>query len=107
MGGTAQSFYEKGIEASFKANGVSGAAEYLTGTTTQIPYVDPKNTANNAPAMTKITVKWNEADNFETKLERIITQKWIALYPGRNRGVVGVQKDGLPEIVPGGGDQKS
>ncbi|MEO6284163.1 MAG: SusD/RagB family nutrient-binding outer membrane lipoprotein [Dyadobacter sp.] len=100
MGGTTQFFYEEGIKASFKANGASGVEGYLTGNTTQIPYIDPKNTANNSPAMTKITVKWNEADNFETKLERIITQKWIALYPEGTEAWSEFRRTGYPKLYP-------
>jgi hypothetical protein len=100
MGGTAQYFYEEGVKASFKANGLSGAEAYLTGTSTQIPYEDPKNPANNLPASTKITVKWNESDNFETKLERIITQKWIALYPEGTEAWSVFRRTGYPKLYP-------
>jgi hypothetical protein len=100
MGGTAKEFYEAGIKASFKANGSAGVEEYLLGTTTQIPYVDPKNTANNLPAATQITVKWNDADNFETKLERIITQKWIALYPEGTEAWSEFRRTGYPKLYP-------
>lgn len=100
MGGTAQKFYEDGIRASFKANGASGVDEYLAGTGTQIAYVDPKNTANNLPAQTKVTVKWNEADNMETKLEKIITQKWIALYPEGTEAWSEFRRTGYPKLYP-------
>lgn len=100
MGGTAQAFYEEGVKASFKANGASGAEAYLLGTTTQISYVDPKNTANNSPALTKITVKWDDAADFETKLERIITQKWIALYPEGTEAWSEFRRTGYPKLYP-------
>jgi hypothetical protein len=100
MGGTAQKFYEDGVRASFKANGVAGADEYLAGTSTQIAYVDPKNMANNAPALSKITAKWSETDNFETKLERIITQKWIALYPEGTEAWSEFRRTGYPKLYP-------
>jgi hypothetical protein len=50
--------------------------------------------------MTKITVKWNEADNFETKLERIITQKWIALYPEGTEAWSEFRRTGYPKLYP-------
>lgn len=31
--------------------------------------------------MSRITIAWNDNDNTETKLERIITQKYIAIFP--------------------------
>jgi hypothetical protein len=100
MGGTAKEFYEAGIRASFKGNNASGVDEYLASTSTQIAYVDPKNTANNSPARTQITVKWNESDNFETKLERIITQKWIALYPEGTEAWSEFRRTGYPKLYP-------
>ncbi|TLU99451.1 SusD/RagB family nutrient-binding outer membrane lipoprotein [Dyadobacter luticola] len=100
MGGTAKDFYEAGVRASFKANNVSGADEYLEGNTTQIPYTDPKNTANNLPAMTQITAKWYEAEAFETKLEKIITQKWIALYPEGTEAWSEFRRTGYPKLYP-------
>ena len=35
----------------------------------------------NASAPSKVTIAWNNADSDETKLEKIATQKWIALFP--------------------------
>jgi hypothetical protein len=100
MGGTVQKFYEDGIRASFRANGVSGVDDYLLSTSTQAAYVDPKNTGNNIAAQTKITVKWDEAANFETKLERIITQKWIALYPEGTEAWSEFRRTGYPKLYP-------
>jgi len=99
-GGTAQQFYEDGIRASFKATGASGVEAYLQSTSTQVPYVDPKNTANNAPALTTTTVKWNEGATTEQKLERIITQKWIALYPEGTEAWSEFRRTGYPKLYP-------
>ena len=44
-------------------------------------YEDPMDDANNMVSVTKIGVKWNEGDDLETKLEKIITQKYISLFP--------------------------
>lgn len=100
MGGSAQQFYEDGIRASFKATGASGVDAYLQGTGTQIPYVDPKNAANNSPALTDVTVKWNEAATMEQKLEKIITQKWIALYPEGTEAWSEFRRTGYPKLYP-------
>ena len=46
------------------------------------PFVDPVNPAKcNYTPKTKITIAWNEGASTEEKLERIITQKWIANFP--------------------------
>lgn len=36
---------------------------------------------NDNTYITTGNVKWNETDDFETKLEKIITQKWLGIYP--------------------------
>src|SRR5699024_8728991 len=81
MGGTAKEFYEDGVKASFEENGVSGVDAYLQGTTTMAAYTDPKNSANNSKSLTDEVVKWDDNASFQEKLEKIITQKWIAMYP--------------------------
>lgn len=99
-GGTAQQFYEDGIRASFAYNGVSGVDEYLSGTGTQIAYVDPKNTANNSIPLSTVTVQWDESVSFEEKLEKIITQKWIAIYPEGTEAWSEFRRTGYPRMYP-------
>jgi hypothetical protein len=100
-GGSTQSFYENGIRASFAATGASGVDNYIAdATSTPAAYVDPKNAANNAPPLSTITIKWNEADNFNTKLERIITQKWIAVYPEGCEAWAEFRRTGYPKLYP-------
>jgi hypothetical protein len=95
-GGTAQSFYEAGVRASIAANGVGGADAYLESTSTQLPYVDPKNPRYNSPPLTTNVVKWDEGAPFETKLEKIITQKWIAVFPEGTEGWSEFRRTGYP-----------
>ncbi len=95
-----QQLYEDGIRASFAANGVSGADNYILGTTTQAPYVDPKNTVNNSAPLTDITVKWDDAASAEKKLERIITQKWIAVFPEGGESWAEFRRTGYPKMYP-------
>ena len=47
-----------------------------------------------------LTIKWNEADNEERKLERIITQKWIALYPNGAEAWSEYRRTGYPAQFP-------
>ncbi|MGV3502613.1 MAG: SusD/RagB family nutrient-binding outer membrane lipoprotein [Adhaeribacter sp.] len=97
---TVQQLYEEGIRASFKANNAPEVDAYLQSTGTQVAYVDPKNPANNAAPTTDISVKWEEGDSPARKLERIITQKWIALYPEGTEAWSEFRRTGYPRLYP-------
>jgi hypothetical protein len=103
--GTAQSFYEQGIMASFSDKGVAMPATYLTdATSTAAPYVDPTNAANNVPAgnpyLNNITIAWNPTAAFEQNLQRIITQKWLAIYPDGEEAWTDFRRTGYPKQFP-------
>jgi hypothetical protein len=101
MGGTAKDFYEAGIRTSFDANKVGGADEYINdNTSVPTAYVDPINAANNAPPITTLTIMWDEAASNEQKLERIITQKWIAMYPEGQEAWSEFRRTGYPKLWP-------
>ncbi len=81
MGGTAQSFYEKGIETSIKQwRGAAFSATTITDyiNSNAVP-VAPKNHPYNDPPVSTIPVKFSS--NTTTQFAQIMTQKWIALYP--------------------------
>lgn len=102
--GDAGTNYNKGIEMSFAEWGKSSAyATYVAdASSTEAPYIDPKNSANNiltgSPMLSTITIKWNDGDVFERKLERIITQKWIAIYPDGSEAWAEQRRTGYPII---------
>jgi hypothetical protein len=106
--GDAKANYEAGIKQSFDQNGVGGFDAYVADDTkTAAPYVDPKaitpgenDIAANSPHLSKVTVKWNEAADFETKLEKIITQKWIAMYPEGQEAWSEFRRTGYPKLFP-------
>lgn len=101
MGGTAQSFYESGVRAAFEESGATIPSTYLTNNTAKpASYTDPANSSNNSPALSTITIQWNEGDVFETKLERIMTQKWIALYPNGQEAWTEFRRTGYPKLFP-------
>src|SRR5690606_82284 len=88
-------------QASFDAYGVGSATTYLNDDINQpIDYVDPVNSENNAVALSTITVKWDEDDPFERKLERIITQKWISTYPEGQEAWSEFRRTGYPKLWP-------
>jgi len=99
--GTAQANYEMGITTSFEQHGVAGAAAYIADNTS-VPanYVDPVNADNNATALSTITVAWNAGATNEEKLERIITQKWIAMFPEGQEAWSEFRRTGYPKIFP-------
>ncbi|MDV2448230.1 SusD/RagB family nutrient-binding outer membrane lipoprotein [Elizabethkingia anophelis] len=102
--GDAKTNYEKGIQTSFDEWGKgAGYSTYIAdGTSTEAPYIDPKTPSNSitpgSPMLSTITIKWNDGDNFEKKLERIITQKWIALYPDGPEAWAEQRRTGYPII---------
>ncbi len=103
MRGTAQQFYEPGVQASFAENGLSGdqASKYLANNTgTQIPYKDPVNPDNDAPTLNHVTVKWNPGASFQKKLAKIIIQKWIAMYPEGDEAWAEFRRTGYPKQYP-------
>ena len=101
MGGTAQEFYEKGIAASFEQRGASGAAPYIADNTKMpIAYEDPSFPVNNSPAVNNVTVAWDAAGTNEVKLQKIITQKWIAGFPEGQEAWSDYRRTGYPKLFP-------
>ena len=102
---SAQSLYEAGIKLSFEELGASGAKEYysqedvkpseLSSAMNSIfssPYSD--NIANG-----NIVPLWDENASQEKKLQRIITQKYIALYPNAIEAWTEYRRTGYPYIM--------
>jgi hypothetical protein len=101
MGGTAQSFYETGIKTSFTYWGVSGVDTYIAdATSVPAAYTDPQNSGNNASALSMRTIKWDDAATTEQKLERIIIQKWIAIFPDGQEAWSEYRRTGYPKMFP-------
>lgn len=99
MKGTAQELYEKGVSLSFEQWGAGSATGYLSDATSlPADYLDPNNSAESTPAVSTITIKWEEGDSDEKKLERIITQKWIALWPLGFEGWCEHRRTGYPKF---------
>ena len=69
-------------------------------------YTDPWKPEYNSDPTTSITVKWDEGASNEEKLERIITQKWIAVFPNGNEGWAEVRRTNYPRYIltPEGGN---
>ena len=102
---SAQSLYEAGIKLSFEELGASGAKEYysqedvkpseLSSALNSIyssPYSDNISNGNIVPL-------WDENASQEKKLQRIITQKYIALYPNAIEAWTEYRRTGYPYIM--------
>jgi hypothetical protein len=101
MGGTAQQFYEAGIKMSFSENSVSGADSYVSNSSLKpTAFVDKAGGSNDIAAKSSITIAWSTSASFETNLERIITQKWIAMYPDGPEGWAEFRRTGYPKLFP-------
>ena len=108
MGGTAKQFYEEGIRnASLESRSFTGnkynelVDDYLNVEAPKgIAYVDPQGLTPDMPSVTKIGVKWNEGDSPEVKLEKIITQKYIASFPYSYESWVDLRRVGYPKLFP-------
>jgi hypothetical protein len=98
--GDAQTDYETGINTSMQQWGVSAGSYITDATSTEAAYVDPLNAANNTPALSTVTIKWDPAATNEQKLERIITQKWIAIFPDGQEAWADYRRTGYPKLFP-------
>ncbi|PWS33055.1 RagB/SusD family nutrient uptake outer membrane protein [Pedobacter paludis] len=101
MNGTAQSLYETGIATSFAQRNVGSANAYISNSTSlPAAYADPVTPAQSITAQSTITIKWNAGDSFERNLERIITQKWISIFPDGQEAWTEFRRTGYPKIFP-------
>lgn len=103
MDGTAQQLYELGVQASFDQWGVS-IGDYLSSDALPAAYVDVKNASNSVAAnsayMNDVSPKWDESADNEKKLQKIITQKWIAMFPEGNEAWTEYRRTGYPKLFP-------
>lgn len=105
---SAEFFYYRGIDNAYVEDRGNGSPSYTSGlaaykareSAASYTYVDPMDDMNNMSSVTKIGVKWNEGDTPETKLEKIITQKYIALFPYSYEAWSELRRTGYPKIFP-------
>ena len=99
MGGTPEFFYKQGIERSFEQYGLPGADDYANDSTLKpADYADPnKDYSYSIKARTDVTIKWAEDGR---ELERIMTQKWIAIYPLGQEAWSEIRRTGYPKVFP-------
>lgn len=99
MGGEMKDLYEKGIAVSFEQWGVA-LGNYLTREDTYKPiaFKASTGTSGSVNAVSTITIAWDDGDNDERMLERIITQKWIAMFPEGQEAWSEYRRTGYPRL---------
>lgn len=85
--GSASENYENGIRASFEEFRTDAPANSYS-------------TANDDTYIATGDVAWNNSDDFETKLEKIITQKWLGIYPNSEEAWAEFRRTGYPALQP-------
>lgn len=95
-----ESCYRKGVESSFIQWGVGNVAEYLANENTAADYIDTFTPEYNIKARCRVSPRWNPAASPEEKLERIITQKWIAMFPEGCEAWAEQRRTGYPRLFP-------
>ncbi len=106
MGGTAEEFYNRGIKNAYFEDPMIGSQysgfvdDYMTLENPIIHRVKDPVGDGEWDSFTNIGVKWNEGDDNETKLEKIITQKYIALFPLSTEAWAELRRTGYPKLLP-------
>ena len=109
MGGSESFFYNRGLDNAYlEDRDMKMASTYVTRleeyknleAPVAYTYVDPQGIVDDMPSVTQIGVKWNEGDSPEVKLEKIITQKYIAAYPYSYEPWVDMRRTGYPKVFP-------
>ena len=92
--------YNEGIRLAFTQWGSTEAlATSYQGNSTLTPAAFNED-GNGAPSPSSITIKWDDTASDEIKQERILTQKWIALFPLGSEAWAENRRTGYPRFFP-------
>lgn len=100
----AGSLYEQAVKLSFEERGAKGAEDYLAQADAVPENYQDNVGSDNCSAVSKITIPW-ETGNFDRNLERIITQKWIAIFPLGTEAWAEHRRTGYPALFPAVNDK--
>lgn len=100
----AKALYNEAIALSFEQRGASGVEAYASNNTLPpADFQDPMGKYD-AAALSTITVAWEDGGDAEAvkerNLERIITQKWIAIFPLGVEAWSEHRRTGYPRLLP-------
>ena len=90
--------YETGVKTSFEQWGVGGVDAYLQSDKTPADYKDPFDTQFDMNARITTTPNWADANGTEEQFEKIMTQKWLAIYPEGNEAWTEQRRTGYPKL---------
>lgn len=97
----AKSCYENGVSTSFTQWDCSGASNYLASDNTPADYKDVVSNGKvgkDMKALSTVSPKWDESATNEVKLEKIITQKWLACWPESYEAWAEQRRTGYPQL---------
>lgn len=102
VGSTAQDYYERGIKYAFDSNGMGGEYDsYIKKKTVKdVDYIDYYVPENNIAGRVTVGVAWDDDDADEVKLEKIVTQKYIANFPMSAEAWTTFRRTGYPRLFP-------
>lgn len=96
--GNAEALYKQGIQMSFDENGVSTSVDsYITGAGAPV-FVRVQSPKNSYLASEPTTATPAFEGSQEEKLEKIMIQKWIALYPNGQEAWTEWRRTGYPKL---------
>ena len=100
---TVQEYYEEGVKISFSSKGATGVDTYLADNVNvqDNSFIDPTTgrSTDVSRMVSTLTVKWDDSASESEKLERIMVQKWIALFPDGQEAWSEMRRTGYPGIV--------
>lgn len=99
-GESAKACYEEGIMSSFRQHGILQSGNYLSSDLLPADYVDTYDAENNIEARSRVSPRWIEEADRDIKLEKIITQKWIAMFPEGCEAWAEQRRTGYPRLFP-------
>lgn len=92
--------YSRGVQISFDQWALGNAEDYLQSDRIGADFKDTFTPEYDIPARCKVSPKWDEQATNEIKLEKIITQKWIAAYPEGCEAWAEQRRTGYPRLFP-------
>lgn len=92
--------YKTGVSTSFQQYNVSKVDNYLNSDLMATDFIDAYDPENNIKARCLVSPRWIESADREVKLEKIITQKWLAMFPEGCEAWAEQRRTGYPRLFP-------
>lgn len=92
--------YEKGVITSLRQHGIMQTEEYLKNDRLPKDFIDTYDAGNDIKARCKVSPAWIESADRDVKLEKIITQKWLAMFPEGCEAWAEQRRTGYPRLFP-------